>query len=501
MSDSGYVLLTGATGLLGQYLLRDLTRAGTRVAVLARGHRGKPATDRIAEIVAQWGDRDGARLSPPEVLEGDLREPGLGLGLGDRTWLARRCRAVVHAGAVVSFRPTPNGEPWRTNATGTRHLLTACATLGIGEFHHVSTAFVCGDRAGTIPETDVRTGTEFHNEYERSKFEAERLVRSAREIRSTVYRPSVIVGDSRTGHTTAYHGLYKFLELADRLAGPAAGPRHLALRLPFTGAEPRDLVPVDWVSAAATQVVGSPCLHGRVFHLTAETPTSVRDIHAVAVRVLGIGGVTLAGPGPLADASEVERAFLDHLKDYWPYLAGDPTFDRANTRDALPDLPAPQVDRAALARLVRFAAADGWGRGRNRRPAHAPGIDCADYVERYFPAALPRSALAALPVDVALGLDVRGPGGGRWVCRISGGRVTEVVREDARPADATYRLDVPTFEAVVRGRETPQAAFFARRIEITGNIETGLKLAVLFGRFVEEFPYRPEGRRVPALAG
>jgi thioester reductase-like protein len=502
MSARRYHLLTGGTGLLGRYLLRDLQRFNLPLAVLARDTPAGPAADRVRTLTAFWEDALGTQLPPPVVLAGDLREPGLGLTVADRAWLGRHCGAIVHAAADVTFRSNADGEPWRTNADGTRRLLALAAGVGIPAFHHVSTAFVCGNGPGPHREDGLDCRHEFRNDYEESKHAAERAVRLAAGVRATVYRPAVIVGDSRTGYTSTYHGPYRFLAAAHRLArrvptgtGERAR-RHLPLRLPFDGREARNLVPVDWVARAMALIVRRPARHGRTYHLVARRPTPVADILAVAEAVLGLDGIELTGRHP-ADPTPVEDAFLGAVRDYWPYLGGDPAFDDCNTRAVLPRLPPPKVDRRLLTRLVGFAVADRWGRGR-RPEGHAAAVDCGDYIERYFPGASARSFLAGLPIDATLGFDIRGPGGGEWICHVRAGRVVEVTRGPAGTADAAYRLDVPTFAAVVAGRETPQAAFFDRRIEIRGRVETGLKLATLFARFVREFPYTPdrEGQHV-----
>jgi thioester reductase-like protein len=498
MNTSGAILLTGATGFLGRYLLRELLASGRRVAVLVREARFAPAEERVREVVATWGDAPGAMPAPPLILNGDVRTPRLGLVAADRAWLARHCRSVVHAAADVALRRSPFRDPWRTNVEGTRHVLALCGELGIHEVHHVSTAFVCGDRPGPVRENELDCGQGFHNDYEKSKYEAERRVRSARGIRATVYRPSVIVGDSRSGYTSSYHGIYRFLELAARLAPPAPGPgsgcRSLQLRLPFTGNEPRNLVPVDWVARAVVRIVNQPDCHGRTYHLVARTPVPAREIKEVAEEVLRVAGVRWAGAGDLRDPSPVEEMFREQVREFWPYLDGDPVFDCRNTDAALPGLPAPRVDRAVLRRLLQFAIDDHWGRSGERKPRPGAGFDCTRYVEHFFPEAFPRSALARLPIEVTVGLNVRGAGGGRWCFRCGGGEVLQLRPGTAQDAEVVYRMDARTFEAVVRGRQTPQEAFFARTIEIHGDMEKALKLAVLFGQFVKEFPYSPPAR-------
>jgi hypothetical protein len=166
-------------------------------------------------------------------------------------------------------------------------------------------------------------------------------------------------------------------------------------------------------------------------------------------------------------------------------------FDCRHTLAALPRLPAPDMDRILLTRLIQFAVADRWGRSRNRKPRGEGRIDCVAYVEHFFPEAVRRSILARVPIDVTLGLDVRGPSGGRWSFRCAGGEILWLRRWLRPGADVVYRMDVSTFEDIIRGRQTPQDAFLARRIEIEGDLEKALKLAVLFERFVQDCPYTP----------
>jgi thioester reductase-like protein len=486
MSEPG-VLLTGATGLVGRYLLRDLLLAGRRVVVLARDTPGASARQRVGELLALWAGQHQRPFPEPVVLAGDLTEATAGLSPVDVGWLGRQRLSVLHAAACVHFRTTPDGEPARTNLEGTRRLAGLCARAGIGDFHHISTAFVCGDRQGLVLEGAFDGSQSFHNSYERSKWQAEELLRHA-GLRVTFYRPSVVVGDSRTGYTCSYHGVYRFLDLADRLAGPAGPARRLDLRLPFTGEEPRNLVPVDWVARAVVRIVTAPRLHGRAYHLTTDTPTPVRLIRDVGEQVLGIHGVRWAGPAGPADPTALEEAFAARLEDYWPYRHGDPAFASDNTRAALPDLPPPAVDAGMLARLMRFAVQDRFGRARKRAGPRRPDIRPAEYVEQFFPEAVRRSSLAEVPLEVAVGLEVTGPGGGRWTCRWAAGVMQGVSRGLQDDCEVVYRLAGPTFAAVVSGGAPMQEAFAGRKVEIRGDLEKGLKLAALFDLFVQEFP-------------
>jgi thioester reductase-like protein len=481
------VLLTGATGFLGQYLLRDLLLTGRPVAVLARDSQHNPVGERIAEILAFWSDQLGCPLPAPRVLTNDLRSDSLDLPLSERHWLRRHCRAVIHAAANLSFQETPNGEPWRTNVGATESLLRHCRDLSIAEWHQVSTAFVCGRRTGLITEDDLDRGQAFHNAYEESKFQAELLLRRTPGLRTTVYRPAVIVGDSRTGHTSTFTGLYRFLEMGVRLAASNAadGGTYLPLRLPLSGDEPWDLVPVDWVARAIVALLDRPQWHGRTFHLVARAPVATRVIRDMAAKELKIQGVEFAGTQGAADPTHLEELFRDGLREYWPYLAGSPVFAWQNTAAALPDLSPPAVDRPLLQRLIRFAVARRWGRGPTADSA-APSR-CAEYIEQVFPRQARRSGLARqMRLDVTINVDVRGPGGGQWACKWTAGELVWVHRGFDVKAQVTYHTDTTTFDAVISGRQTPQEAFFDQRIDITGDLETALKLATLFGQFLRE---------------
>ena len=203
-STAGYHLLTGATGLLGSYLLRDGLLAGRHFAVLVRPSKSESAHQRIETLLRQWELALEATLPRPVVFESDLSEIDLGLDHRTLDWIAEHCTSVFHNAASLVFRgDDPAGEPYLSNVEGTRRMLELCRVTGIRQFHHVSTAYVCGLREGRILETDVDLGQTPGNVYEKTKLQAEMLVRSADILDSpTIYRPSIIVGDSQTGYTT-----------------------------------------------------------------------------------------------------------------------------------------------------------------------------------------------------------------------------------------------------------------------------------------------------------
>ena len=268
------LLLTGATGLIGAYLLLELLQRNVALAVLVRPQRGRSGRERIESIVQELECAVGSALPRPVCLEGDAACPGLGMSVDAQKWVRRHCSRMLHNAASVKFDGAdPTQEPWRTNLLGTQQLLGFLEQANIKELHWVSTAYVCGTRVGPNMEDALNGGQHFRNDYERSKFGAEQMVRNAAFLDSlTVYRPAIVVGDSTTGYTNSFHNIYLFLQfthiLSQTAVRDAAGRWHHRVRLTFGGEEELNLVPVDWVAAAIAQVLQTPEFHGRTYHLT-----------------------------------------------------------------------------------------------------------------------------------------------------------------------------------------------------------------------------------------
>jgi nucleoside-diphosphate-sugar epimerase len=357
-----HVLLTGATGLLGRYLVRDLLLADVPVAVVVRPSRRASAQDRMDGAMASWEEMLGRELPRPKVFAGDLSQENLGLSQEDIAWVDENCDSVLHNAASLTFVCTdPKGEPWRSNLHGTQNVLGLCERTGIRDFHHMSTSYTAGLRSGRILESELDEGQEFGNDYERSKVQAEQLVRAADFLSPpTIYRPAIIVGDSQNGFTTTFHGFYASLNLAYTLVsamerGSAEGT-HPKTRLTLDGTERKNLIPVDWVSAVTTHIFTNRQFHGQTYHLTPTEAVTTADIRYVLETAYGYGNSEFVGHGMvLENPSELEQLFYEHLKVYNSYWRDDPEFDKSNTIAAAPHLPCPKVDRELLLMLARKA--------------------------------------------------------------------------------------------------------------------------------------------------
>jgi thioester reductase-like protein len=262
------VLVTGYPGFIGRQLVRRLVPAlRGREARLVLLVQAKHAARARAELVA-LGAGGG------EVLEGDVAQIHLGLSSAEYRGLAAGVTAVWHL-AAVSFLGAESDLVRRVNVEGTRHVLELCrAAPGLARLNHFSTAFVSGDRVGVILEDELEMGQRFRNEYEDSKCRAEVLVRAAmRDLPVTVYRPSIVVGDSRTGEIDRFEGPYYLAILL------VASPLRVPLPLPGDGVAPLNVVPVDFVVEAALSISANPAAVGKTVHVVDPSPLSARKVY------------------------------------------------------------------------------------------------------------------------------------------------------------------------------------------------------------------------------
>lgn len=448
-----YLLVTGATGLLGQYLLVDLLRAQRPLAVLVRRGKLQSARDRVEVVMQSWEKRLGHALPRPVVLDGDLREPGLGLSGGDRGWITDHCDSVVHSAASMVFKPQADGEPQRTNVEGTRTLLEFCRTARIRQFHHISTAYLCGLRTGRILESELDQGQEPGNVYEASKLAGEKLVRSADWLdQLTVYRPASIVGDSETGFTTSYHGFYLPLQLAYTMAGrippEEMGDRFFA-RLGLKGLEGKNFVPVDWVADAIAQLVLRPECHGQTYHLSSPEPVTVRLIQQVIQESIRRWSKrTTATKANQRDLDVCEQLFEHHMQVYQSHWRDDPIFDRTNTDRVLPELPCPPMDYDRMLTIARYPIEQNFAAVRHQNVTM--DFDSQEHLER-----LARQ-LASAGVDrdgtKQLSLQINGSGGGQWNLRFGENGIVGVGRGLGPPGVGVCYLTTQTLGRLVRGQ-------------------------------------------------
>jgi thioester reductase-like protein len=267
MAAARVQFVTGYPGFIGKRLVRRL------------GEEARATDARLVLLVqprnAQVARADLAAAGiAAEVLEGDVEQMHLGLSGAEWKALARDVTDVWHLAARARLSGS-TAELRRVNVEGTRNVLDlAGAARGLRRLNHFSTAYVCGDRTGVILEDELAMGQRFHNAYEETKFHAELLVRRAQaDLPATIYRPSIVVGDSRTGEIDRFDGPYALAILL--VASPLAVP----LPLPGDAVAPLNVVPVDFVVDAALAIGADPAGAGRTVHLVDPSPLSARRVY------------------------------------------------------------------------------------------------------------------------------------------------------------------------------------------------------------------------------
>ncbi|MBZ4016086.1 non-ribosomal peptide synthetase [Streptomyces purpurogeneiscleroticus] len=358
-----HVLLTGATGFLGAFVLAELlartAESGTTVHCLVRAADDAAARQRITDHLAGLGLWDGAADGRLRAVAGDLAEPRLGLSEDVFTDLAERADLVVHIGAVVNYA-LPYGDLREPNVEGTRELLRLAAQGEPTPVHLVSSRAVFGRSRGgqTLYESDVPAAPPYDdNGYAVTKWTSEMLAREAarRGLPVAVHRPGRVGGDSRTGTWRS-----------DDVAC------HMMRACALTGLVPdtdlaTDLVPVDHLGRAiATLALDAEALDA-TFHYAGPAKTPLRLL-AEALPVAGLPA-QLVPPGEWYAAVQglaagSRDAGLDLVvQDYAP-LAGEgaedwrePEYDCTTTARLLKD-PAvfPLIDRELLARYLHALA-------------------------------------------------------------------------------------------------------------------------------------------------
>ena len=444
---TGYLLLTGATGLLGRYLVCDLLESGNQLALLVRSSKNEKAVERI-EAILQLREREtGRQLPRPVVLEGDICKPFLGLSSNDLQWVTRHCTSMLHSAASLKFHADGTGEPWTSNVEGTRNMLALCEAAKLRRLHYVSTAYVCGLREEVAFESELDCGQSFRNEYEESKLQAEKLVRAATFIdQLTVYRPAVISGDSKTGYTNTYHGLYLYLRVMSILVprqpiGPD-GLRNTPLRVAQTGEERRNVVPVDWVSKAMTRLYNNRDAHGHTFNMAPDECLTPRQIMEAGYTYFSSKGVEFLGPDYKPDSyNAFEAETFPGLAMYNNYEKTDPTFDCSNLKRFAGDAPCPKIDEAMLHTYIRFGEADRWGKRRQ------PGIVTPFYVGEYFSKFPQTFGDECFRSQVAL--DLFGPGGGQWTLGLLSDGTLKCEPGLDKQADSLIKLSVEEFKGML----------------------------------------------------
>jgi long-chain acyl-CoA synthetase len=332
----GELFLTGATGYIGSSILQKwLDSTDVRLNLLVRRRHEEGPEDRLDRVLAGvYGDGEISRFSERiEVIEGDVSLDRFGLSPSEYARLAGRISHIVHCAAAARF-DLELQDARKTNVMGTVNVLDFARNCQLLEkIDYIGTAYVAGKRKGIVKEDELDEGQEHNNTYERTKFEAEKLVRDIMsELPITILRPSIVVCDSRTGRASRYNGFYRAMRMYSL---------GLLKMLPGHPSSLIDLVPVDYITDTTYSIARSMDSIGKCYQLTAgrDNGTRIEEIRDLASSHFGREKLVLIAPEEFPvyvsrmehRLSEDERGVIDEIRLYMPYLTSELRFDNSHT--------------------------------------------------------------------------------------------------------------------------------------------------------------------------
>ena len=327
------IFMTGFPGFLSRHLVARLVdeHPDDTFVFLIQEHLRERAQQALqAQEKARPGFAEKATLVAGDITAG----PDLGLSDEDLA-RARRADRVWHLAAIYNLAidlPTA----YAVNVTGTANMLDFCATCNdLDRLAYVSTCYVSGDRTGRIMESELDMGQGFKNHYESTKCWAEIDVRRKMDrIPTVILRPSVVVGDSRTGETDKYDGPYYMIRALLRL------PRWLPIPYIGPGKAAVNVVPVDFLADAMARLADMEEAVGLTFHLADPRPHPSREVLERLAELTGHRMLKMtvpAGPVERMSALKVVEQALQMPAEIVEYMNHEVVYDTSNTERLLAD--------------------------------------------------------------------------------------------------------------------------------------------------------------------
>jgi thioester reductase-like protein len=322
----GLVFFTGFPGFIGRRLVDRLLRDDPELRVAALVEERMAADARDCAQAIGHADRI-------EILVGDITDRRLGLAGDDYDRLAAEITSAHHLAAAYDLA-VPLEVAQRVNVEGTGNVLDLCARAErLERLNYVSTAYVAGLRTGVVYEHELNLGQAHKNHYESTKFQAEVWVREYLDkVPATIYRPAIVVGDSRTGETQKFDGPYYILRTIARVgSGPLAT---------FGRSEaPFNVVPVDFVVDAIAALAGDEAAAGETVHLVDPEPVSAAELFCALAREYAGREPRLRVPAKLVESGlrfgPVRSQFAGAPRESIQYLNHPVRFDTRRAGDLL----------------------------------------------------------------------------------------------------------------------------------------------------------------------
>ena len=366
--------------------MKRLQVFGYELKLLMRPHGG--IIDIDGYLMGNFEDtaRDKSISQNLEIFEGDITVPFLGLDEGVYKRLTYEVDEVFHCAAATNFESRRAVELMDINVYGTENMLRFARSGKPKRFHYVSTAYVAGRQNSVVFEDELVNEPYFNNEYERTKFLAEKMVveyAKSTGIPYTIYRPSIIVGDSKTGVTCRYDNLYIFAKVLSNIEngcvrnqGGSMNKFHkrmtvndrgvpVPIRVPGDPNAFVNLVPLDYVADVITEIMIKRETVDKIFHIVNPNPPTVEKLRDLLISILEIKNIDLTIDGEMDGKllRTAERLYLRRTRTYYSYLFSKLRFDSNNTTAALrdTDIHCPAINYKLLKILLNYAVSHNWG--------------------------------------------------------------------------------------------------------------------------------------------
>lgn len=273
------IFMTGFPGFIAVRLVEKLAQSDTQFFLLVEKRFVETAMAAVEEIAADTS----TPLENFALIEGDITKSDLGIDPHDLETIIAETTDVFHLAAIYDLA-VASSPAFGVNLEGTKNVNSLVKKIsGLKHYNYVSTCYVAGRRKGKILESELEHDAGFRNFYEESKYLAEIEVEALKaSVPTTIFRPSVVVGDSATGDTAKYDGIYYLINYLRK--APAL------LRLLNVGNESVKLnvVPVDFVVDAVTALAGDPASIGKTLAIADPEPlTTARMFDVIAEDLVG----------------------------------------------------------------------------------------------------------------------------------------------------------------------------------------------------------------------
>lgn len=266
------IFITGFPGFIAGRLVERLAGPETQFFLLVEPKFVKKAMDDIEEIA----EFTNTPLESFVIVEGDITQPKLGIPDADLETIQYETTDVFHLAAAYDLA-VPKDTAFRVNLHGTKNVNDfVCSLKNLRRYNYVSTCYVAGKRTGVIAETDLEHKTGFRNFYEETKNLAEvEVERLKSHLPVTIYRPSVVVGDSETGETAKYDGIYYLIHYLRK------APQILRILNVGNSGVRLNLVPVDYVVEALVALARDKAAVGKTIALADPKPLTTAELFDV----------------------------------------------------------------------------------------------------------------------------------------------------------------------------------------------------------------------------